>query len=45
MANREHDDARPTIVNRESDNIFSIFSGKIVTCVDATKKLIGAINE
>lgn len=45
MSNREHDDARPTIVNRESDNIFSIFSGKIVTCVDAAKKLIGAINE
>jgi len=45
LSNREHDDARPTIVNRESDNIFSIFSGKIVTCVDATKQLIEVIDE
>jgi|TARA_R110000803_G_scaffold139900_3_gene206536 hypothetical protein len=44
LSNREHDDARPTIVNRESDNIFTIFSGKIVTCVDATKQLIEVIN-
>ena len=44
LSNREHDDARPTIVNRESDNIFTVFSGKIVTCVVATKKLVGVIN-
>ena len=45
LSNREHDDARPTIVNRESDNIFSVFSGKIVTCVDATKQIIEVIDE
>ena len=45
LSNREHDDARPTIVNRESDNIFSVFSGKIVTCVDAVNKIEEVISE
>ena len=45
LSNREHDDARPTIVNRESDNIFSIFSGKIVTCIDAVNKIKEVIGE
>ena len=36
---------RPTIVNRESDNIFSVFSGKIVTCVDVVNKIEEVISE
>ena len=44
LPNRDHDDARPTLINREdSDNrIFTLFSGKIGTCVDAA---IGVLNK
>ena len=38
--NREHDDARPTLVNHEGGNVYSLFSGKIDTCVDAANELI-----
>ena len=38
LSDREHDDARPTMVTQESEKTFSIFSGKIVTCV-------GVVNE
>ena len=40
LPNREHDDARPTIYEFENDNLITIFSGKIVTCVDTAKNII-----
>ena len=43
LANRDHDDARPTIVNKEGGNIFTIFSGKIGTCVESAYRLVEMI--
>ena len=43
LKNREQDDARPTLVNHEGDNVYSLFSGKIDTCVDAANELIRRI--
>ena len=40
LANRDYDDARPTLVERNEDNVFSMFSGKIDTCVEASNQLI-----
>jgi predicted dehydrogenase len=37
---REHDDARPTIVEEINEKIVSIFSGKIPTCVDAAEQVL-----
>ncbi|XRB17753.1 FAD dependent oxidoreductase domain-containing protein [Pseudoscourfieldia marina] len=34
LPRRDHDDARPSIATELSDDITSIFSGKIVSCVD-----------
>jgi hypothetical protein len=45
LSDREHDDARPTLVNHEGDNVYTLFSGKIDTCVEASKELIRKINE
>jgi len=39
LANRDHDDARPSIVNKHSNNMYSIFSGKISTAVDTSNEL------
>lgn len=39
LANRDHDDARPSIVNKHSQNFYSIFSGKISTAVDTSIEL------
>ena len=43
LTNREQDDARPTLVSHEGDNVYSLFSGKIDTCVDAANELIRRI--
>jgi len=43
LKNREHDDARPTLVKKENDKVYSLFSGKIDTCVDASNNLINLI--
>ena len=40
LAHRDHDDARPTLVRKENYNTFSIFSGKIGTCVQAANQLV-----
>jgi hypothetical protein len=40
LADREYDDARPTIVKHEEDGIYTLFSGKVDTCVDAANILI-----
>ena len=45
LTNRDHDDARPTLVNHEGGNVYSLFSGKIDTCVDAANELIRRIND
>ena len=36
LKNRDYDDARPTLVKKETQNVYSLFSGKIDTCVDAS---------
>ncbi len=45
LKNRDHDDARPTLVNHEGGNVYSLFSGKIDTCVDSANELIRMLNE
>jgi len=45
LKDRDFDDARPTLVRKEGDNIYTIFSGKIDTCVDASKELVRRLNE
>lgn len=40
---REHDDARPTTVERVDGNIIVVFSGKIPTCVDAAEQVVSII--
>ena len=43
LPNRDKDDARPTLVEHIDDNLFSIFSGKIGTCVDASEQILEVI--
>ena len=45
LKDRDHDDARPTLVNHEGRNVYSLFSGKIDTCVRASKMLIERMNQ
>ena len=37
---RDHDDARPTLVNLIRPNMATIFSGKICTCLEAAKRVV-----
>ncbi|MFC1543936.1 FAD-dependent oxidoreductase [Gemmatimonadota bacterium] len=37
---REHDDARPTLVEKISDDLVTVFSGKIPTCIDAARQVL-----
>lgn len=39
LPNREHDDARPTYVTKHNERLYSVFSGKIGTAVDAAIEL------
>ena len=39
LPNRDRDDARPTYVTKHNDRLYSIFSGKIGTAVDASIEL------
>lgn len=43
LSNREQDDSRPTLVEKVNDNVYTLFSGKIDTCVDAANQLIKRI--
>lgn len=45
FSNLEKTDARPTLVRKIDDNIFSIFSGKIPTCVQAANEVANEIND
>ena len=40
LPNKDKDDARPTLIEKIDDRIFSIFSGKIGTCVDVSDQII-----
>jgi len=40
LPNKDKDDARPTLVEKTDDKIFTIFSGKIGTCVSAANELL-----
>lgn len=41
---RDHDDARPTIVEQVNDKFVTIFSGKIGTCVDVADQILAIAN-
>ncbi|SVC53233.1 uncharacterized protein METZ01_LOCUS306087 [marine metagenome] len=41
---REHDDARPTIVEKINDKLVSMFSGKIPTCIDSANEVLHIVN-
>ena len=43
LSDKEEDDARPTLVEKVKDNVYTLFSGKIDTCVDASNQLIQRI--
>ena len=43
LSNRDYDDARPSIVDKESKSKYLIFSGKISTAVDTADELYGYI--
>ena len=43
LSHRDHDDARPTLVTQEAHNVYTIFSGKIGTCVKAANQLVKMI--
>ena len=45
LPNKDKDDARPTLVERIDEKMFNLFSGKIGTCVDASKEVIRRIND
>ena len=40
LPNRDKDDARPTLVEKSDDRTFTLFSGKIGTCVSAADELL-----
>lgn len=43
LPRQEIDDARPTLILDHGDNIFSLFSGKLTTCVYAAKELLSRV--
>lgn len=43
LPNRDHDDARPTEVEKINDETSVLFSGKIGTCVTAAKELVTSL--
>ena len=45
LPDQELDDARPTFLLEHDDRIFSIFSGKLTTCVDAGHKVLEFIKK
>ena len=40
LAHRDYDDARPTLVTKVNNKTYTIFSGKIGTCVEAANQLV-----
>lgn len=45
LPNHDHDDARPSYITKHSDKLYSIFSGKIGTCVDIANELVTEIKK
>jgi hypothetical protein len=43
LPNQEIDDARPTLVISHQENIHSVFSGKVTTCVSAAREILAKI--
>ena len=43
LPNRDNDDARPTLVEKSDNKIFTLFSGKIGTCVNAAEEILEII--
>ena len=41
---RDHDDARPTIVENIDNKMATVFSGKISTCISSAKELLNIVN-
>ena len=39
LPKRDHDDARPSFVKKHNDKVYSVFSGKITSCVDCARNL------
>lgn len=44
LPGREFDDARPSYITKHSDNLYSIFSGKLGTAVDIADELVNIIH-
>ncbi len=45
LPNQDIDDARPTLVLKHKENFYSIFSGKISTCVEAAKSILEKVKK
>lgn len=45
LPDRDHDDARPSYITKHSDKLYSIFSGKLGTCVDIANDLVKMIED
>jgi FAD dependent oxidoreductase len=43
LPSAEHDDARPTLIWRSAESVFSVLSGKVTTCVDTAERLARAV--
>lgn len=43
LPNRDHDDARPSIIQKEDAKNYSIFSGKVSTAVDVSNELLNTL--
>ena len=43
MPYREFDDARPTVVEQIRDNVITVFSGKIPTCIGVAKTVLSIV--
>lgn len=43
IPHRDHDDARPTLLEAVAPGIYSIFSGKLTTCVDLADELVAEL--
>lgn len=44
LPDREHDDARPSYITKHDDRLYSIFSGKISTCIDIAREITRMID-
>lgn len=45
LPNQDIDDARPTLVLNHANNIYSVFSGKVTTCISAAQNVLAQLNK